>query len=150
MARSGLFLNGGFAISTDMLVVDIAILPRRLLSTQKILMGSFTRYLVVPTELELLELILAHLTQKPMLRVGEGGCGWALQEPRANGPAMPLQHANRLPFRWGFCSATLPRERIKNVKFYNYSNYHFFAHQQSACALGTTGAHTRIKGRCGS
>ena len=33
-----------------------------------------------------------------MLRVGEGGCGGTLQEPRNKGPVMPLQHANRLFF----------------------------------------------------
>ena len=50
-------------------------------------------------ELEL-ELILTHMTQKQLLRVGEWVRGRTLQEPRNKGPAMPLQHANRLPFRW--------------------------------------------------
>ena len=44
-------------------------------------------------ELEL-ELIPTHMRQKPVLRVGEGGCGRTLQGPRNKDPTMPLHHAN--------------------------------------------------------
>ena len=47
-----------------------------------------------------LELILAHMTQRPVLRVGEGGCGRNQLDPSKTNPAMPLQHANRLFFWW--------------------------------------------------
>ena len=49
-----------------------------------------------------LGLILTHVTQKPMLRVGERSAGvlGKKQEPRALHRTMPLQHANRLSFRW--------------------------------------------------
>ena len=45
------------------------------------------------------------MTQNSILRIGVGGCGRTLQEHRTKAPAMPLEHANRLPFRW------LPRSK---------------------------------------